>query len=72
MLNIEYGIVMTSNVLNQLGNKVFVKRSQYISNLKKPTCASKQDVLELATLRVFVAFVLSSIEVLEYITISGS
>ena len=35
--------------------QVFVKRSQYkipfISNLKKPACASKRDVLELTTLR---------------------
>ena len=37
-------------------NKFFVKRSQYVriknlSNLKIPACASKRDVLELATLR---------------------
>ena len=53
-------IVASSNKLYYLGNQLFVKRSQYI-RLKNPlhmqsektcsACASKRNVLELATLR---------------------
>ena len=43
---------LTPNTCYQLGNKFFVKSSQipFTSNLKKPACASKREVLELATL----------------------
>ena len=33
-------------------------KNPFISNLKKPACASKQDVLELATLRYLFQFFL--------------
>ena len=45
-----YHILASSNAHYLLGNQLFDK-----SNLKKPACASKQDVLELATLRYVVS-----------------
>ena len=54
----KYRIGASSNVLSSKeinflskGHSTQGSKIPFISNLKKPACASKQDVLELATLR---------------------
>ena len=54
---LNYRIVPSTNC--ELGNQLFLSKGHitwgskipYLSNLKKPVCASKRDVLELTTLR---------------------
>ena len=53
-----YHIFASSNMRYYLGNQLFVKRSQYITietplhkQSEKPSCASKWNVLEVATLQ---------------------
>ena len=50
----KYRIFVTYNACYLFCQKVTVhkdQKSSFISNLKKPACASKQDMLELATFR---------------------
>ena len=60
-VNNSYHIYASYNTRYYLGNQLFVRRSQYtrienpfISNLEKPECASKRDLLQVATLQYLI------------------
>ena len=54
-VNCNLRLVLSYKVRYQLGNQLLSKghSTPFISNLKKPTCDSKQDMFELATLQYF-------------------